>query len=199
MRRAAAGVVALLVASTSACGEVPAPGDRIDVDTPALVEAKDAAGIEDCPPAGGGPVEGGLPSVTLPCLGGGRDVDVSGLRGPMVVSLWAYYCDPCRDEMPILQAFHLAHGDRVPVLGIDFQDTMPGGALALMAETGATYPSLADPYGDLSAQAPLPAINGLPFLVFVDAEGRVAEIHRGEVTSQRELLGLVREHLGVRL
>ena len=198
MRRAAA-VVALLAASTSACSEVPVPGNQIDVDTPPLVEAKDAAGIEDCPPASGGPVAGGMPAVTLPCLGGGRDVDVASLRGPMVVSIWAYWCDPCRDEMPILQAFHADHGDRVPVLGIDFQDTMPGGALALMAETGATYPSLADPYGDLSAQPPLPAINGLPFLVFVDAEGEVAEIHRGEVTSQGELLDLVDEHLGIRL
>lgn len=199
MSRAWAVLAVLAVLVVTACNDVPAPGAKIDVDTPELAQAKQEAGVEDCPEPAAGSVEGGLPAVTLPCLGGGPDVDVASLRGPMVVSLWAFWCGPCRDEMPILQSFHSAHGDRVPVLGIDYQDTQPGGALALMKETGATYPSLADPYGDLSGRGPLPAIRGLPYLLFVDAEGRLAHVESGEVESRRELLDLVAEHLGVRL
>jgi thiol-disulfide isomerase/thioredoxin len=196
------GLVAAAVAVltlTSACDDVPVPDAKIDVDTPELVEAKDAAGIEDCAPATGTHVEGGMPSVTLPCLGGGPDVGVAGLRGPMLVSLWAYWCGPCREEIPVLQAFYDEHGDEVPLLGIDYQDAQPGGAIALMDELGATFPSLADPYGDLSAQEPLPVITGLPHLLFIDADGKIAFHQIGDVTSKRELESLVDEHLGVNL
>ncbi len=192
-------VLAALLLATAACDDVSVPEATIDVDTPQLAQARKDAGIEPCVERAADPVADGMPSVTLPCLGGGPDVDVSSLRGPMLVSLWAYWCDPCRDEMPILQSFYAEHGDRVPVLGVDYQDTMPGGALALMKETGATYPSLADPYGDLSARDPLPVINGLPFLLLLDADGKVAYVHKGEVTSKGELLELVADHLGVRL
>jgi thiol-disulfide isomerase/thioredoxin len=192
-------LVVLVVVLIGGCDDVPAPGDKIDVDTPELVEAKQQAGVEDCTAGSAGHVAGGMPKVTLPCLGGGPDVDVASLRGPMLVSIWAFWCGPCRDEMPILQSFYDAHGDQVPVMGVDYQDAQPGGALALMEATGATYPSLADPYGALSAQAPLPVFRGLPFLLFVDAEGKVAHVLNDEVESERQLRELVDDHLGIRL
>lgn len=193
--------LALILAVGTACDsdDVPVLKSRVDVNTPALVKAKDAAGIADCAPGTGQPTEGGLPAITLPCLGGGPDVDLSRLRGPLVVSLWAQYCGPCRTEMPILQRFHQKYGDRVGVLGIDYLDTLPGMALGLMKETGATYPSLADLDGDLSAQTPLPVIRGLPYLIFVDADGRVTNVHPGDVKSSAELAELVEQHLGIRL
>ena len=193
--------LAVILAVCTACDshDLPVPQSKVDVDTPALVEAKDAAGIADCERGTGQPVDGGLPAVTLPCLGGGPDVDLSTLRGPLVVSLWAQYCGPCRTEMPILQRFHEKYGDRVGVLGVDYLDTLPGMALGLMRETGATYPSLADVDGALSAQAPLPIIRGLPYLVFVDADGRVTHVHPGDVKSSAELNDLVEQHLGIRL
>ena len=202
MRRLVAGLAVLLVLVATGCDpdDLPAPKRReIDVNTPALVQAKQDAGIEDCVAATGAHVDGGLPAVTLPCLGGGPDVDLSALRGPMLVSLWAYWCAQCRDEMPILQRFHQKYGERVPLLGVDYLDPQVGGAMALMAETGATYPSVADPYGDLSAQRPLPVIRGLPFLLFVDADGVVTHIKPGPVDSQQELLDLVQQHLGITL
>ena len=97
--------------------------EEIDVNTPKLVQAKEDAGIEDCVPGTGNHVDGGLPDVTLPCLGGGPDVDLSTLRGPMLVSLWALLvraraATRCRSSA----AFHETHGDRVPVLGVDYLD-----------------------------------------------------------------------------
>ena len=201
MRRLVAALALLLAVGTACDAEdLPTPPDtKVDVGTPELVRAKDAAGIEACVAGSGEAVDGGLPAVTLPCLGGGPDVDLATLRGPMVVSLWAQWCGPCRTEVPILQRFHDDHGRRVAVLGIDYLDTQPEGALALMARSGATYPSLADPDGDLSAQDPFPVLRGLPYLAFVAADGTVSYVKPGPVESEQELVDLVDQHLGITL
>lgn len=195
---------ALLLLVLTACGSdqpsfTPAPPD-VDVDTPSLRKAKARIGMADCEPgAGDGPVEGGLPSLVLPCLGGGPDVDLATLRGPVVINLWQAFCGPCREEMPALQAFHEQHGDRVPVLGIDYNDVRPEAALELAEETGARYPSLADPGGELTGRDGFPVIRGLPTFVLVDAEGRVAEVSAGGIDSVEEVEAMVAEHLGVAL
>ena len=172
----------------------------VDVDTPALREVKARIGMEDCEPGSGEPVAGGLPELTLPCLGGGPDVDLSSLRGPVVINLWQAQCEPCRQEMPALEEFHQQYGDRVPVLGIDFNDVHPDGALALAEETGATYPSIADPGGELMVEdAFAVARRGLPAFVFVDEDGVVVAQDSGGVDSVAEIEAKVAEHLGITL
>jgi thiol-disulfide isomerase/thioredoxin len=196
----AALLPALLVLTGCTGGSVAGPGSaRIDVDTPELRAAKAEAGVEDCVPGEAEPVEGGLPAVTLPCFGGGPDVDLSTLRGPMVVSLWASWCGPCREEMPLLQDFHEQHGAQVPVLGIDYQDTQTGAAMDLVQDTGVTYPLLADPQSALDGATPIPRLQGLPFLALVDADGRVVHREFVVVKSRQQLEDLVAEQLGIEL
>ena len=203
MRRAFAVLAALVVLSGCTGGSAlpgrPGPA-QIDVDTPELREMKADAGVEPCRPGDGEPVEGGLPELTLPCLGGGPDVELSSLRGPMVINLWQAFCEPCREEMPALEAFHQQYADRVAVVGVDFNDVHPDGALALAEETGATYPSIADPGGELMAEDTF-AIGrrGLPAFVFVDADGAVVGQHSGGVDSVAEVEQLVDTYLGIDL
>jgi len=176
----------------SAYGEV-----NVDVASPQLLALRERAGIDDCPATGPAvaPHDDGLPGLSLPCLGGGRDVDLAQLRGePLVVNFWATYCLPCREELPLLQRLHERAGDRVRLIGVDFTDPEPAAALQLADATGVTYPLVADPRGRL--KAPL-RISGLPVTVLVDPDGRVAYTKLGPVTSYDELVGLVREHLGV--
>ena len=200
MRLLVATVIAVLLAGCASGGPVPSPGPaEVDVDTPALRSAKAAAGVEECRPGQGSPVDGGLPALTLPCFGGGPDVDLSRLRGPLVVNLWASTCGPCRQEMPVLQSFHEKHGDRVGVLGIDYQDVQTLAAMDLVRQTGVTYPLLADPQADLSGADPFPVLRGLPFLALVDEQGRVAHREYTILESEQELADLVDRHLGVAL
>lgn len=200
MRAVVALMAALLVLTgCTSDSTLPGPGPaRIDVDTPELRKMKADAGVEPCRPSDGDPVAGGLPELTLPCFGGGDDVDLSTLRGPMVVNLWAVTCGPCATEMPILQEFHEQYGDQVPILGIDYQDPQTTAAMELVQETGVTYPLLADPQSSLQGASPFPALVALPMFAFVDGEGG-ATVVTGGVESLGELLDLVEEHLGVRL
>lgn len=193
----------LLAVSLSACtsgGSIDVRPPDVEVDTPALREVKARIGMEDCVPGEGEPVDGGLPELTLSCLGGGPDVDLSSLRGPLMINLWAANCGPCREEMPALEAFHQQYADQVAVLGIDFNDVHPDRALQLVEETGATYPSVADPGGDLMAEDTFAvARRGLPAFVFVDESGAVVGQASGGVDSVAEIKELVAEQLGIRL
>ena len=207
--RAVALAAAALALALSACAPATdgseasgssRPGAaNVDVDTPKLRDIKADAGIAACAPGDASQVKGGLPSVTLPCLGGGPDVNLATLRGPMVVNLWAVWCTPCRKELPILQKFQEKHGDKVPMLGIDYNDTQPEQALGLAKETGVTYPLLADPQARLDYKSPFPSLRGLPFLALVDADGKVVHQEFVVIESLGQLEDLVEKHLGVTL
>jgi thiol-disulfide isomerase/thioredoxin len=201
MRRLLPAVLAAAVLVLGACdsGDVPKPpGEaKVDVDTPGLRAIKQQAGIEPC--ASGTTTDGGLPDLTLPCLGGGPDVDLATLHGPLIVNLWQAYCGPCRKEMPALQEFYERHGDEIPVLGIDSTDVQPQAALEFADKLGVTYPQLADPGGDLSARDPFPLVRGYPYLAIFDERGDLAWQQYGGVDSYAALVDLVNEHLGTDL
>jgi len=197
------GLVTVLALATAAgCGSssLPSPpGEaRIDVNTPALAALKKAAGVEDCTPGDATPVDGGLPAVTLPCFGGGPDVDLATLRGPLVVNLFASWCAPCRKEMPVLQQFYEKYGDRVGVIGVDYTDSQTEPAMELVQRSGVTYPLLADPQSRLQGAAPFPNRMGVPLFAFVAADGTVS-IATGGVDSVAEMVDLADQHLGTHL
>ncbi len=201
MRTLALLLVALLAAgcTTDPQGTALMPGRAdIAVDTPELRQQKAELGVADCPEVEPAPVGGGLPDLTLPCLGGGPDVALSGLRGPLVVNVWASWCGPCRTEMPVLQRFHERYADRVPIVGIDYEDPQVAGAFDLVRTSGVTYPLVADPQAELQGAAPFPGLMGLPIFAFVDEDGE-ATVVSGGVESMPELVDLVEKHLGVAL
>lgn len=155
-----------------------------------------AADLVDCP-ATDPDVDArddGLPDLTLPCLGEGPAVRLAGLRGePTVLNLWASWCTPCRDEMPLLA--DLAATGKVRVVGIAVQDD-PGPSLSLLTDVDAHYASAQDYSG--STKAALRWV-GLPMTIFVDADGVVTRVERGQITSAEQLDTLVSEALGVQV
>jgi thiol-disulfide isomerase/thioredoxin len=194
-----AALVAAVLVLSGCTSDDTLPGEaKIDVDTPRLAAMKKDAGVADCAPGDAAPVEGGLPAVTLPCFGGGPSVDLSSLRGPLVINLFAATCGPCRKEMPVLQQFHERYGDRVGVLGVDYTDVQTEPAMQLVKRSGVTYPLLADPQSDLQGAAPFPNLIGLPLFAFVAADGTV-QFASGGVDSLDEMVELANDHLGTDL
>lgn len=131
-----------------------------------------------------------LPDATFASLEGGTSVDLSTLRGPMVINLWASWCKPCREELPKYQAFAKKYAGRVDVVGIDFQETRVGAARRLARDAGVDYPLYADPDGKMRARF-------MPKLILLAKDGTIAEEMYVEITSVPQLEDLVRKHLGV--
>jgi thiol-disulfide isomerase/thioredoxin len=187
----AALVAALLVLAGCGGGGIHLGKPDVKLDTPALMKLKQDAGIADCPatkPATAA-VKGGLPDVTLPCLGGGRAVHLASLRGPMVINLWSQSCGPCRDEMPVLQAFHEKHPN-VPILGIDWEDFQPKLALELAQSSDVSYPLVADLDRHVKTSA-------LPTTMLLDKHGRIVFQEPMVLGRVLDLEALIRENLGL--
>ena len=142
-------------------------------------------------------VAGGLPDLTLPCLGGGRRVRLADLRGtPTVLNVWAAWCPPCADEMPVLADGVRRAGDRVRFFGVHYTATEAFGARSAK-DFGVAFPAVQDTDGDrtvLALRATAP-----PQTFFYAADGRLAGRHLGAIRSAKQLDALVRRYLGVRL
>lgn len=200
MRRFLPGalVVVLLAVLLSACGApklTPPPPSHVDVATPQMVALKATSHIADCPApqTTGGP----LPHFVVKCLGGGRSVDLSTLKGPLVINFWQAGCIPCRKEMPALEKFHEQYGAQVPLLGIDSTDVYPGVALNRAIKWGVTYPLLADPGGDL--QGTSLSIKGFPSFYFLSADGKLSGPVAGGLDSVAQVKAMVEQKLGITL
>jgi cytochrome c biogenesis protein CcmG/thiol:disulfide interchange protein DsbE len=150
-----------------------------------------------CPDQADVTVEGDdvLPPLAFDCLGGGT-LNLGRAPGvPTVVNLWASWCGPCRDELPLMQQLSDAAGGRVAVVGLVSKDGVDQ-ATSFAADAGATFPSAFDGDGELMTQL---GLNALPYTYFLDAHGAITYTQVGPVHSLDELEGLVADHLGVQL
>jgi cytochrome c biogenesis protein CcmG/thiol:disulfide interchange protein DsbE len=100
--------------------------------------------------------------------------------GVTVVNIWASWCGPCRQELPIIAAFaRHAAGSRVRVLTIDTRDG-PAAARSLLDEVGAKdLPVVQDPAGRLAVAW---GVTGVPETFVVDHRGVIRALARGGVT-----------------
>jgi cytochrome c biogenesis protein CcmG/thiol:disulfide interchange protein DsbE len=120
------------------------------------------------------------PLAALPKLEGEGQASLADYRGKVVVlNIWASWCDPCREEVPLLQKTHEAIAPKGGVvLGIDTQDASEK-AIAFLKERDATFPSLRD--RDRSYGREL-GVTGYPETFLIDRSGRIAALRRFPVT-----------------
>jgi cytochrome c biogenesis protein CcmG/thiol:disulfide interchange protein DsbE len=120
-----------------------------------------------------------VPDRALPLLGGGGMRKIADYRGDWVlVNLWASWCDPCRQEAPVLERFFRGYRKRgVTVLGINVQDNEED-ALSFVDEFRPTYPQVRSVGAERSEAF---GTTGVPENYLVDPHGRVAAIVIGPV------------------
>lgn len=140
-------------------------------------------------------MSGGLPDVALDCLGSGPAVSVGRLRGPLIVNVWATWCQSCLIELPVLAQYARSPG-AVPVLGVDYEERGTGvqrEAVVELSRAGVGYPSVVDAHGEVAA-AGVPLV---PTTFFLDAAGRVVFRRVEPFTDVDSLRADVAAHLGV--
>lgn len=119
------------------------------------------------------------PVAALPRLGADGKESLEAHRGKVViVNLWASWCEPCRDELPLLEKTHKqisAQGGMV--LGVNTRDLLDS-AVAAASEYDLTFPSIRDGSGDYARRF---QPTGYPETFVVDREGRVVALRRGPV------------------
>jgi thiol-disulfide isomerase/thioredoxin len=104
------------------------------------------------------------------------DIDLGRRSGQvMVVNFWATWCPPCRAEMPMLNAFYLAHQEAgVLVVGVSADRSRD------KAEAARVMSAFAYPAGLLAeAQTELDAPRVLPMTYVVDRQGVVRAVFAG--------------------
>jgi thiol-disulfide isomerase/thioredoxin len=123
----------------------------------------------------------------------GDPVDITEFRGRIVVlNVWGSWCNPCRTEAPRLVEAAKQLGDRAAFVGLFARSDKKDDALAFEREFGITYPTIDDDGEsllDLGRRAP----SRVPSTVVLDADGRVAAIISGELTSTTTLVQVVEE------
>lgn len=122
--------------------------------------------------------KGDAPHDELGVDGQGHPVTAGMYRGKvLVVSFWASWCGYCLKELPVLENLQRAAGKQhLQVVAINYKESRSQFRAIVrrlkMAEMALTH----DPDGRLAKPYD---IKGLPFLILIDRNGRIAYLHRG--------------------
>lgn len=122
------------------------------------------------------------PDFTLTTFAG-EAVRLSDLRGrPVVINFWASWCPPCRTEAGVLAAVARKESEagRAVFVGVDVRDS-DDAARRFLSDFSVEYAAGPDPGG---VEADYRGI-GIPFTVFVAADGTVARTWLGPLDEQR--------------
>jgi peroxiredoxin len=141
-------------------------------------------------------LSGPAPNFTLQSRDG-KPVALADLKGQVVmVNFWATWCQPCRQEMPHLEALYKRYNSLgFTLLGVNVEDN-PEGAKKWLDENGpVTFPVLLDPKNQVSK---LYKVVAMPSTVLVARDGTMRFIHHGykagyEGEYQNQVRALLRE------
>ena len=98
-------------------------------------------------------------------------------------TLWASWCAPCKDELPILESTWKqmqAQGKDVVFLGIDFQESS-GTATSFLQQNSITYTAVLDANGSAALKY---SITSLPDTIFIGRNGIVKSKVLQQLTAQ---------------
>ncbi|WP_170169757.1 TlpA family protein disulfide reductase [Nocardioides aurantiacus] len=103
---------------------------------------------------------------------------------PTLINIWAGWCGPCVDELPLLQ--RVAERGEVRIVGVS-RDVREAVARDSLRTAGVTYANWFDPDGQFTraAQSVIPA-NGVPATALVVDEQIVA-VHLGPFESMKDV------------
>jgi cytochrome c biogenesis protein CcmG/thiol:disulfide interchange protein DsbE len=113
----------------------------------------------------------------------GRKVSLAAYRGrALIVAFGASWCNPCREEYPLLVDAAAEHGDKLAIVSVMHND-LEGDARAFLREFGVEWPAINDESNAISSAY---GVVGLPQTFFITAKG-VVQARVFGITSQDAL------------
>jgi thiol-disulfide isomerase/thioredoxin len=164
-------------------------------DAAQLSALRARAHLPPCPHGTGqGPVA--LRKTTVQCMADGTDIDAANtLSGRKVLlNLWAYWCAPCRTELPAMAEYQHREGPKVTVVTVH-EDDDAAAALQLLTELNVRLPTLQD--GPRRVAAALHVPNVMPTTVLLGADGSVAATLPRAFANADEIAAAADQTLGV--
>jgi cytochrome c biogenesis protein CcmG, thiol:disulfide interchange protein DsbE len=177
MKKVALAIASLLLAGCSQ-NTTALPNDGVVVDCSSIQS-----------------VESSKQAVNLDCLDEGSVIDLSRVKGPVLMNVWGSWCGPCKDEMPIFVDFYSKHSESVGLIGISVEEADIQNARDFVQAYGMTWPNLYDADGATRATLGM----GVPITLFIDENGEIVYRKIGVVTTIEELENETRKYLGVDL
>jgi len=114
-------------------------------------------------------------------------VSVADLSGrPTIVNVFASWCDPCKDEAPLLSAAARTYVGRIQFVALDYQDFDSDGR-AFLHRYGSGFAALHDGNGRASHQW---GVTGVPETYVLDPTGHIVR-HVAAAIGKRELQPLL--------
>jgi thiol-disulfide isomerase/thioredoxin len=196
MRRTAAWIAGLLLVAGSVAGCASSTSSAARAGTclaPLTVSGPASPGSEVATYASYSSTTSKLPGTSFACLDGTGNVKLASVGRPMIVSMWATWCGPCRAEVPHIESFAEAAGNAVAVVGIDSSDSRSA-ATSFVSDFKLTYPMVSDPAGMMQKAIPPHA---LPTLLFVSADGHIVHSLATNQLDDATLRQLTATYLGV--
>ena len=186
MKNLQIGLLAAIALAAGAAGYYgmqkiqPRAAPAVALQPPARAPALPASG-SDAPaeaPAAAIPEE--VPDLTLADLAGKRHALREGSGHARLFNFWATWCEPCRREIPLLNALqrdHAAEGLEIVGIAVDISDSVR----KFLRTTPMHYTLLVGEDDGFEAAQKFGMALALPFSVFADENNRIIAVKLGEL------------------
>ena len=134
----------------------------------------------------------------MQCLDGSSNINFHSIKGPLIINVWASWCEGCKEEMPYfidLYANPVIKRGEIKLLGIDVDEKNADSGPNFIKSYGMSWPHLED----IDGRSKIVFGPGVPVTYFLDGTGEVIHKHIGAFLSKAQLYEAVEKYFEVKL
>jgi cytochrome c biogenesis protein CcmG, thiol:disulfide interchange protein DsbE len=137
-------------------------------------------------------------TLQMNCLDDSSTINFHSIKGPIIVNVWASWCEGCKEEMPYfidLYANPVFKNGEIKLLGIDVDEKNADSGPNFIKSYGMRWPHLED----LDGRSKIVFGPGVPVTYFIDKNGEIINKHIGAFLSKAQLYEGVEKYFEVKL